>query len=241
MYTIKQFINGEGKFGHTFEVLIQFLILGSLVILTIETLPSISASQKVFLANIDTIIVFIFVIEYIFRVYSSKKKLKFIFSIFGLADLIAILPVLLFFGFDLQFVRILRFLRIFRLIKLARYNKALNRVQRAFLIAKEELLIFVTTITSLLYFSAIGIYQFEHEAQPEQFGTIFDSFWWAIVTLTTVGYGDVVPITLGGRIFTMVFLLLGVGMIAAPTGLMASAVSRAHVEEESRESSKTES
>ena len=211
MYTIKQFINGEGKFGHMFEVLIQFLILGSLVILTLETLPSISVSQKIFLENIDTIIV------------------------------IAILPVLLFFGFDLQFVRILRFLRIFRLIKLARYNKALNRVQRAFSIAKEELLIFVTTITSLLYFSAIGIYQFEHEAQPEQFGTIFDSFWWAIVTLTTVGYGDVVPITLGGRLFTMAFLLLGVGMIAAPTGLMASAVSRAHVEEESRELSKTES
>ena len=241
MYTIKQFINGEGKFGHMFEVLIQFLILGSLVILTIETLPSISVSQKIFLENIDTIIVFIFVIEYILRVYSSKKKLKFVFSIFGLADLIAILPVLLFFGFDLQFVRILRFLRIFRLIKLARYNRALNRVQRAFSIAKEELLIFVTTITSLLYFSAIGIYQFEHEAQPEQFGTIFDSFWWAIVTLTTVGYGDVVPITLGGRLFTMAFLLLGVGMIAAPTGLMASAVSRAHVEEESEESSKTES
>ncbi len=228
---LKQFIEGKTKYGHSFELLIQALILISLASLTLETLPNITVLQKNILSNIDKIIVFIFIIEYILRICVSDKKKKFVFSFYGIADLLAILPSLVLLGFDLQFIRVLRFFRIFRLLKLARYNKALDRVQKAFGIAKEELFIFVTTITSMLYFASVGIYQFEHTAQPENFGSIFDSFWWAIVTLTTVGYGDVVPITLGGRLFTMAFLLLGVGIIAAPTGLMASAISRAHHEE----------
>ena len=231
MDNLKQFIEGKTKFGHSFEIFIQVLILVSLASLTVETLPNISVIQKNFLSYVDNIIVFIFIIEYILRVWVSEKKRKFVFSFYGIADLLAILPSLFLLGFDLQFIRVLRFLRVFRLLKLARYNKALDRVQRAFGIAKEELFIFITTITSMLYFASVGIYQFEHAAQPENFGSIFDSFWWSIVTLTTVGYGDVVPITIGGKLFTMFFLILGVGIIAAPTGLMASAISRAHHEE----------
>ena len=170
MDNLKQFIEGKTKFGHSFEIFIQVLILVSLASLTVETLPNISVIQKNFLSYVDNIIVFIFIIEYILRVWVSEKKRKFVFSFYGIADLLAILPSLFLLGFDLQFIRVLRFLRVFRLLKLARYNKALDRVQRAFGIAKEELFIFVTTITSMLYFASVGIYQFEHAAQPEIYG-----------------------------------------------------------------------
>ena len=86
----------------------------------------------------------------------------------------------------------------------------------------------------LLYVAAVGIYFFERDAQPDAFASIFHSLWWAIVTLTTVGYGDVYPITLGGRIFTFFILMLGLGMVAVPTGLLASALSQAR-ELESKE------
>jgi voltage-gated potassium channel len=83
---------------------------------------------------------------------------------------------------------------------------------------------FITLI--LIYLSGVGIYYFEHEAQPEQFSSIFDSLWWAIITLTTVGYGDVYPITTGGRLFTFFILMIGLGVVAIPTGILSSALTR---------------
>ena len=78
----------------------------------------------------------------------------------------------------------------------------------------------------LIYFSAVGIYYFEHEAQPDHFASIFDSLWWSIVTLTTVGYGDVYPITIGGRVFTFFILLIGLGIVAIPTGIISSSMTK---------------
>ena len=92
--------------------------------------------------------------------------------------------------------------------------------------AKEEFTLFFFTTLILLFISAAGIYYFEHPVQPEAFSSILHSLWWAIVTLTTVGYGDVYPITLGGRIFTFIILLIGLGVVAAPAGLIASALSK---------------
>jgi voltage-gated potassium channel len=129
-------------------------------------------------------------------------------------------------------MRSLRLLRIFRVFKLVRYNKALKRFNRALSIAREEIVIFLSAAILLIYLTAVGIYFFENEAQPDKFSSIFDSLWWAVVTLTTVGYGDAYPITLGGRAFTVVMLLLGLGIVAIPTGLLASALNRAREEED---------
>jgi len=109
-------------------------------------------------------------------------------------------------------------------LKLARYSEALKRIGKALLIAKEELILFGFVTLMLLYLSAVGIYHFEHAAQPNNFKSIFDSLWWAVTTLTTVGYGDVYPITLGGRLFTFIVLMLGLGIVAVPTGIIASAL-----------------
>ena len=118
-----------------------------------------------------------------------------------------------------------------RLLKLARYTVATDRIVRAFHLVREELILFYAIALLSLYLSSIGIYYFEHDAQPDKFASVFHAMWWSAVTLTTVGYGDVYPITAGGRIFTVVVLFIALGIIAVPTGLFASALSRLHGEE----------
>ena len=114
----------------------------------------------------------------------------------------AILPFYIAKGVDLRSLRALRLLRLFRAFKLIRYSKAIRRLHKALFIVKEEMVLFFCVTILLMFFSAVGIYYFENEAQPEAFASIFHSLWWGIVTLTTVGYGDVYPITIGGKIFT---------------------------------------
>jgi voltage-gated potassium channel len=108
-----------------------------------------------------------------------------------------------------------------------RYNKAMRHFTRAMLMAREQIILFMAVTLVLIYFAAVGIYYFENEAQPDHFASIFDSLWWSIVTLTTVGYGDVYPITLGGRIFTFFILLIGLGIVAVPTGIISSSLTKA--------------
>ena len=153
--------------------------------------------------------------------------MKYIFSFYGIIDLLAIFPFYLKASYDLKALRVFRVFRIFRALKLIRYNKALNRFQVAAKIIKEEMVLFLMVTLIFVFLSSSGIYFFENNAQPEVFSSIFHSFWWAIVTLTTVGYGDVYPITVGGKIFTFFILLIGVGIVTVPAGLVASGLSKA--------------
>ena len=211
------------------------LIFLSISAFTIETIPTLNSEIIRFLEIFEIICIVIFSIEYILRFFLAKKKLGFIFSFYGIIDLIAILPFYLSFGFDLRSARVLRFLRLFRLIKLIRYNSAINRFSLAFKMIKEELIMFSVVSMILFYLSAVGIYYFENAVQPESFSSIFSSLWWSVVTLTTVGYGDVVPITIGGRIFTFIILMLGLGIIAIPTGMISSALTEARNTEKNDE------
>ena len=199
--------NQQTKIGLYIDYLIQFLILLSIISFTVETLPGLDQKTIVLLNTFELVSVIIFSLEYLIRIYTSDKKLKFIFSFYGIIDLLAILPFYLSFGFDLRSARILRFLRLFRIIKLVRYNKAISRFSIAFRMIKEELTMFSVVSLILIYISAVGIYYFENAVQPEAFSSIFSSLWWSVVTLTTVGYGDAVPITIGGRIFTFIILI----------------------------------
>lgn len=142
-------------------------------------------------------------------------------------DLAAILPFYLGTGVDLRSIRTLRLLRLFRILKLARYSAAVRRFHRALAMAKEEIILFLTATAILLYLGAVGIYYFESEAQPERFGSVLHCLWWAVATLTTVGYGDVYPVTSGGKVFTCLILLVGLGFVSVPAGLVASALGRA--------------
>lgn len=227
--------NQQTKIGLYLDYLIQFLILLSIISFTVETLPGLDQKTIVLLNTFELVSVIIFSLEYLIRIYTSDKKLKFIFSFYGIIDLLAILPFYLSFGFDLRSARILRFLRLFRIIKLVRYNKAISRFSIAFRMIKEELTMFSVVSLILIYISAVGIYYFENAVQPEAFSSIFSSLWWSVVTLTTVGYGDAVPITIGGRIFTFIILMIGLGIIAIPSGMISSALTEARDLERDKE------
>ncbi|MFT4611993.1 MAG: voltage-gated potassium channel [Glaciecola sp.] len=191
-----------------------------------ETIPDLEPKTRSILHFVETFCVIIFTIEYLLRIYVANHKLKFIFSVFGLIDFLAILPFYLAFGVDLRSLRALRFLRLFRIFKLVRYNRAMTQFTRAIKSAKEQIFLFIFITLILIYFAAVGIYYFENQAQPEHFSSIFDSLWWAIITLTTVGYGDVYPITIGGKMFTFFILMIGLGIVAIPTGIISSALTK---------------
>jgi len=217
--------NIESKNGRRFDIVIQILIVLSLLAFSIETLPNLSEQTKEYLYYFEVFCVTIFTIEYLLRFIFAKKKLGYIFSFYGIIDLLAILPFYLSFGIDLRSVRIFRILRVFRILKLARYNSAIDRFKKAAFSAREEIVLFAIITGILLYLAAFGIYIFENEAQPEKFASVFHSLWWAVSTLTTVGYGDVYPVTMGGKIFTFFILIIGLGIVTVPAGIVASALS----------------
>ena len=215
------------KKGRYFDYFIQALIFLSLVSFSLDTLPNLSEEFRQFLDSFEVFSIIIFSVEYLLRVYVSKKPLKYIFSFYGIIDIVAILPFYLNTFLDLRFLRAFRVFRVFRALKLMRYNKAINRFNLAFKIVKEEIILFFMITLVLIFITSAGIYFFENEAQPEVFKSVFHSAWWSIVTLTTVGYGDVYPITIGGKIFTFFVLMIGVGLVTIPAGLVATALSKA--------------
>jgi len=210
--------------GKVFGLVVQFFILVSIVSFSMSTVPDLSPRTQLLLSRIEIATVALFSVEYLLRVYVADCKRDYILSFFGLVDLLAILPFYIQLGIDTRSIRILRMLRLFRIFKLGRYNLAMRRFAKAFRLAREEFVLFGMVTLMLLYLSAVGMYYFEHDAQPEHFTSVFDSLWWAVATLTTVGYGDVYPITVGGKIFTFIVLMLGLGIVAIPAGLLASAL-----------------
>ncbi len=214
-----------------FDISIQILIIFSITAFSIETIPDLEQSTISLLNKFEIFSITIFTIEYFIRIYTADKRLSYIFSFYGIIDLLAILPFYLELFIDLRSVKALRLFRLFRLLKLVKYNKTLDKFQKAIYNAKEEFIIFFILTIIVFYLASVGIYYFENQAQPEAFRSIFDSMWWAVATLTTVGYGDVYPITVGGKIFTTIMLLIGLGIVGIPAGIVASALSEVNNEE----------
>ena len=218
--------------GRVFDLCVLALILYSIVTLSIETVPDLSEPSKKFLRISEILVTLLFTVEYGLRIATSSQRIKYIFSFLGIIDLIAIAPFYLALGVDLRGIRAFRLFRVFRILKLTRYSKAMKRFGKALDLAREEIVLFMLTTTVLLFLSAVGIYYFENQAQPEHFKSIPHSLWWAVATLTTVGYGDVYPVTAGGKFFTFAILMIGLGIVAVPAGLVASALSNVQEDEE---------
>jgi voltage-gated potassium channel len=223
---LRRILDGEDeRLGRPVGLVIQALIISSVLTISLETLPNMPDWALRAFRIEEMIVVTIFLAEYLARIYAAENRLRYIFSFWGIIDFVAIAPSLLATGLDARHARALRLIKLVRLLKLARYGGAMDRLDAAFRMIRPELGVFLVIASIVLYLCAAGIYLFEHEAQPEKFESIPHSLWWAVATLTTVGYGDVYPITAGGRIFTGLVLIVGLGVIAVPVGLISAALS----------------
>lgn len=212
------------------------LIITNVVALILESYQEIRLPLGTFFWYFELFSVIVFTIEYLLRVWTAdlavhdpvsafRKRLAFVFSFLGLIDLLAILPFYLplLFPFDLRIVRILRLFRLLRIFKLGRYSKSLRTISSVIEETRAELLLTVFVAFILLILSSTLMYYVEGEAQPDNFASIGHSLWWAVATLTTVGYGDVYPITAAGKILSAIIALVGIGFVALPTGIISSA------------------
>lgn len=224
---LRVILDGEDPvFGRRVAFAIQVLIVVSVIAVAVETLPGLPPAARLALRAFEALVLALFTVEYAVRIYAAPRRLAYILSPLGIIDFLATVPALVLLGVDLRSLRLLRLLRVLRLLKLVRYVAALRRLGRAVASIRDELAVFALIAAMVLYLCASAIYYFEHEAQPEAFASIFHAMWWAVVTLTTVGYGDVYPVTAGGRVFTGLVLVLALGIIAVPTGLIASALAQ---------------
>ena len=217
--------------------IITILIVFSIIIVIIETEPSIYSDNVIFFSIINTILALVFLLEYLSRVLAAGEnpeysgaagRLKYATTFAAIIDLAANLPFLLGIGgSDTFLLRVLRLLRIFALAKLGRFSVALRQLRDAVVARSYELLISLGFAFAVLFASSTAMYLIEGPAQPEAFGSIPRALWWSITTLTTVGYGDVYPITALGKLCVGATAFAAIIIIAMPTGVMAAAFSDA--------------
>lgn len=223
------------RVGRWVDLALIVLILGNVAAAILETVPSLAAAAGEFFRWFEVVSVAVFTVEYGLRMWSCVEaksaagrpwaaRGRYALSWPALIDLAAILPFYLamFFSLDLRMLRILRLLRLF---KLSRYSSAFGMLADVMRREAGTLLVCFAILAALLVVTATGAYLAEREAQPEAFGSIPAAMWWAMATLTTVGYGDVTPVTALGKIFGGVVTVLGVGMAALPAGILASGLS----------------
>lgn len=167
----------DTRLGRLFDQITQGLIIISILMFCLETLPDLDENIRLAFRVFEVVIVAVFTIEYVLRLWVADRKLGYVFSFFGLVDLVAILPFYLLSGVDLRSLRIFRLLRLVRLLKLFRYSQVVERISRAFEIARDELILFMMATGMMLFLSAVGIYYFENDAQPEVFASVFHALW----------------------------------------------------------------
>ena len=208
-----------------FEIASSIMVFASIAVMALETFALPDRLKEILFA-VDVTLSLIFVAEYIFRVAVAENKRGYVTSFYGLIDLIALFPLLIPASTSVRVVRLVRVLRVIRLLKITRYSIALDNYGRALkLIAAEAALFIMVALVFIISFAFV-IYEVEHEVQPDVYRNIFDSFWWATISLTSVGYGDIYPVTAAGRVLTLVMVLTGMGIVAVPTALLASALSK---------------
>ncbi|TAH26446.1 MAG: ion transporter [Cytophagales bacterium] len=206
--------------------ILHYFILLNIIVICLETMEELSKFRDIFLIIEDISVIF-FTLEYIIRILYSiynKKPFKYIFSFMGIIDLLSIIPFYLplLTGSKLSFFKVLRLFRLLRILKLYRYSDHLQTVIEVIKHKLEYLtaLFFATLIVVL--FCSCAAYYFEHDAQPQKFTNIFSSLWWAISTVMTIGYGDIVPITIGGKIMATILGFVGISLLAVLAGIFSA-------------------
>ena len=216
------------------DIFLLILIFLNVLMVILETVDDLFLNYNKFFRIFEYFSVFVFSLEYAGRFWSCvedkhngdsflKIRIKYLFSFPALVDLIAILPSLLAFIFPSIDLRFIRVLRIFRFLKFSRYSSSINSLLEVIWDQRKSFGAAFFILSIMLILASSGMYLVEKDAQPEKFGNIPQAMWWSIVTLTTVGYGDAYPITALGKIFGSVIIILGIGTVALPSGILASA------------------
>ena len=219
--------NENRKWTDRIDKFIYALILLSTLAIILESDQELSTTYHRLFRNFEVISVAIFSLEYVYRTalnFRRKKNLKYNYSFYGLIDLIAVLPFFLplAFAFDSRALRILRLIRALRVLKVSQHSKAVKHLLQVFKQIKGELTLTFFLSLILIVFSGIVVYYAENPSQPDVFNNIGNSIWWALATLTTVGYGDIYPITVLGKLIASFVAIVGIGLIAIPTGLISA-------------------
>jgi len=213
----------SGKF---FDVSLLIIILISVALVILESVPSIFKSNEAILKILEWIITVIFTIEYILRVAIVKKPLKYIFSFYGIIDFLSVIPtylgLVIIGSHSLVVIRILRLLRVFRILKLTRYTYAGRSLARAIWASRAKISVFIFFVVILVI--VVGTIMYIVEGPQHGFTSIPRGIYWAIVTLTTVGYGDISPETGVGQFFASIVMIMGYAIIAVPTGIVTAEI-----------------
>lgn len=237
LYEILQVVSKNDPIGRKINVFIIGLITLNVIAVILETVEGFSSRYQSYFNVFEVISVVIFTIEYFLRIWVCTMnnlyrkplsgRIRFILSPMVLVDLLAIMPFYLpfFVNFDLRSIRALRLLRFFRLFKIGRYTDSLKIMGNVIRSKREELVIMLLIVLILLVIASTLMYHLENQVQPEVFSSIPATMWWGVITFSTVGYGDIYPITLAGRILGGVIAILGIGMFALPAGILASGFS----------------
>ncbi len=204
------------------DLFLMALIIFNVVCLCLETDSGIYLANKTFFHRVEVVSIIIFTIEYILRFF-TLNSFKEVLHPLMIIDLLAILPFYLPFAHsDLRILRVFRLFRIMRIFKLARYFDALRMMGRVVYKKRVELLSILGVLGFLIFLSSFLMFYAEHDAQPDKFKSILDTFWWSIVTFTTVGYGDVYPVTSFGRLLSAIIVLIGIMLFALPTSILTA-------------------
>ncbi len=216
------------KAGRGFDVMLLWLILFSVMVVMIESVPKIGTEWHYTFVWIEWILTIIFTIEYLLRIWISPKPIRYLRSFWGIIDLLSILPTylsLFFAGYHyLLVVRIFRLLRVFRILKLARFNSEAQILIAALKSSRYKISIFLLAVLSIVVL--LGTVMYVIEGGEEGFSSIPQSIYWAIVTVTTVGYGDMVPHSIIGKLLSSVAMIIGYAIIAVPTGIVTVEMSK---------------
>jgi len=221
---------GESKADKFINAFIITLIILNVIAVMMETVASIHDKYKLFFEWFDRISVYIFTIEYVLRVWSCthdprykgsiKGRIKYMLTPGALIDLLAFSPYYIFPGLDFRELRILRLMRFFRLFRLTAYTKSAQMIFNVFKSKLNELVLSFIMVLFLIIIASCLLYFAEHNAQPDSFSSIPATIWWAVVTLTTTGYGDMAPDTTIGKILASAIMLIGVALFALPAGII---------------------
>lgn len=223
--------NNDTREGRLFDIVLLWSILISIFVAIIDSIPELPLFLKSTFFILEWVFTVIFTIEYFLRIYISEKPRKYIFSFWGIIDLMAIFPSYLsffFFGYRyLLIVRILRLLRVFRILKLVRFNAEAMILIKSIRASFYKISIFLSAV--IVFVIILGTIMYVVEGGSNGFTSIPQSIYWAIITITTVGYGDIVPQTVLGKMISSVTMILGYAIIAVPTGIITVEMSRSEI------------